>query len=184
MAQALAAQAERMADAVRESLSDPPGGRHDRPWRQSGALRNSVGASPKREVSRKPRSGFGGFAAEGEDVARAIGAEMAAALRDGSAPDDAGDAMPHAIQASATMPGAGMALLGLGAAAALGWALSRPSSTPNLPGPTRAPPLMNQPSPDGDESGSPEEGADPVKPAFKPNDAHNPGNDNRNPQEP
>lgn len=46
MARALAAQAERMADAVRHNLSDPPGsGGHDEPWRQTGALHDSVGAT-------------------------------------------------------------------------------------------------------------------------------------------
>ncbi len=40
---------------------------------------------------------------------------------------------------------------------------------------------MNQPSPDGSENGSPEEGADPVKPAFKPDDAHNSRSGDYNP---
>ncbi len=45
MAQALAQQAEHLADAVREGLSDPSGsGEHDRPWLQTGNLRDSIGA--------------------------------------------------------------------------------------------------------------------------------------------
>lgn len=45
MAQALAERAGRLAAAVREELSDPPGSGHDQPWLQSGALRDSVGAT-------------------------------------------------------------------------------------------------------------------------------------------
>lgn len=89
MAQALAAQAERMADAVRQRLSDPPGaGGHDGPWLQAGALRGSVGAH----------------------------------LQD----------LGHIFRSE-------------------------------------------RPDPEGEDEGrSPEGGADPVKPAFKPDDAHNP----------
>jgi len=44
MARALAEQAERLASAVRDELSEPSGaGGHDQPWLQSGALRDSVG---------------------------------------------------------------------------------------------------------------------------------------------
>ena len=51
MARALAEQAARMAARVRDGLSEPPGGGgHDEPWLRSGALRDSVGASPKREA--------------------------------------------------------------------------------------------------------------------------------------
>ncbi len=43
MARALAAQAERVAAAVRDGLSEPSGSAgHDEPWLQSGALRGSV----------------------------------------------------------------------------------------------------------------------------------------------
>ena len=202
MARALAKQAERVAARVRDGLSEPPGAAgHDEPWLQSGALRDSVGAqadglqaavgsSDPAAVPQEmgthtmpPRPFLAPVAAGmGEDVAWAIGAEVAAALRGESGSSGAGDATPGVIQASATMPGAGAALFGLGAAAALGWALSRPSSTPNLPSPTRAPPLMNQPSPDGGKSSSPEDkGTDPVKPNFKLNDAHNPRDNNHNP---
>ena len=45
MARALAAQAERVAGAVRDGLSEPSGSAgHDEPWMQSGALHDSVGA--------------------------------------------------------------------------------------------------------------------------------------------
>jgi hypothetical protein len=39
---ALSAAAERLADDVRAALSTPPGGPHDHPWLQTGALRDSV----------------------------------------------------------------------------------------------------------------------------------------------
>lgn len=43
LARALAAQAERLAEAVRDGLSQPAGaGGHDRPWVRSGALRDSI----------------------------------------------------------------------------------------------------------------------------------------------
>ena len=49
MAEALARQAERMAAAVRDGLSEPAGGPgHDEPWLRSGALRDSVGADADR----------------------------------------------------------------------------------------------------------------------------------------
>ncbi len=45
LARALADQAERLAEAVRDGLSQPAGaGGHDRPWVQSGALRDSIEA--------------------------------------------------------------------------------------------------------------------------------------------
>ena len=51
MARALAEQAQRMAARVRDGLSEPPGAAgHDEPWLQDGALRDSVGTSPKREA--------------------------------------------------------------------------------------------------------------------------------------
>ncbi len=71
MARALAEQADRMAARVREGLSDPPGGGgHDEPWLQSGALRDSVGASPKREA----------FAAEADGLQAAVGSSDPAAV--------------------------------------------------------------------------------------------------------
>lgn len=51
MARAVAERADRMAALVRNGLSEPPGAAgHDEPWLRSGALRGSVGASPKREA--------------------------------------------------------------------------------------------------------------------------------------
>lgn len=40
---ALDAAAARLAAQVRQDLSTPPGGPHDKPWRQSGALQASIG---------------------------------------------------------------------------------------------------------------------------------------------
>jgi phage gpG-like protein len=39
---ALTAQANRLADAIRATLATPPGGPHDHPWRQTGALQSSI----------------------------------------------------------------------------------------------------------------------------------------------
>ena len=38
----LAAQAATLAEAVRANLATPPGGPHDHPWRQTGALQASI----------------------------------------------------------------------------------------------------------------------------------------------
>ncbi len=101
MAQALAEQTERMAARVRDGLSEQPGAAgHDEPWLQSGALRDSVGAQAdglqavvgssdpaavpqEMGTARMPARPFLVPAAAdiGEDVARAVGARMAAALR-------------------------------------------------------------------------------------------------------
>lgn len=101
MARALAEQAARMAASVRDGLSKPSGAaRHDEPWLRSGALRDSVGmeanglqavvgssdpaAVPQemRTVKMPARPFLAPVAAGmGEDVARAIGARVAAALR-------------------------------------------------------------------------------------------------------
>jgi phage gpG-like protein len=40
----LAGQGARVADQVRLALSTPPGGPHDHPWRESGALHDSIGS--------------------------------------------------------------------------------------------------------------------------------------------
>ncbi|WP_158746079.1 hypothetical protein [Acidisphaera sp. L21] len=45
LATVLAAQSNRLAEAVRANLATPPGGPHDRPWRQSGQLQASIAAS-------------------------------------------------------------------------------------------------------------------------------------------
>ena len=102
MARALAEQAERTAARVREDLSGPPGlGGHDQPWVRSGALRDSVGAQAdglqaavgSNDPAAVPqelgtahvpaRPFLAPVAAEmGEEVARAVGAAMARAIRD------------------------------------------------------------------------------------------------------
>lgn len=107
MRSALAEQAERLASAVRDQLSEPPGaGEHDRPWLRSGALRDSVGAqtdgleaaigssdpaaAPQEMGTSRipPRPFLAPIAASmGEGVARSVGAKVAAALR-GEASDD------------------------------------------------------------------------------------------------
>ena len=106
MARALAGQAQRMAARVREGLSAPPGGAgHDEPWLRSGALRDSVeaqanglqavvGSSDPAAVPQElgtahmPARPFlaPAAAAMGEEVARAVGDAVAAALR-GDSPD-------------------------------------------------------------------------------------------------
>lgn len=100
MQSALARQAERMAAAVRDGLSQPPGsGAHDRPWQQSGALRDSVGvvadgleavvgssdpaAAPQEmgTIKMAARPFLAPVAADkGEEIARGIGRAVAAVL--------------------------------------------------------------------------------------------------------
>ena len=112
MARALAEQAERMASRVRDGLSEPPGAAgHDEPWLQSGALRNSVGAQadglqavagssdpaavPQEigTVHMPARPFLAPVAAEmGEEVARVVGARVAAALRGEEEKDQAAGA--------------------------------------------------------------------------------------------
>ncbi len=107
MAKALAEEAERLAQAVRDGLSTPPGaGEHDKPWARTGALRDSVeaqadglqatigssdpAAAPQEMgTSRIPPRPFLApvAAANGEDTARAIGAAMADAIRGGAVND-------------------------------------------------------------------------------------------------
>jgi hypothetical protein len=100
MARALAEQAERLAQAVRDGLSDAPGaGAHDRPWAPAGALHDSVGAqvdglqavvgssdpaaAPQEmgTATIPPRPVLAPVAAQrGEEIARVVGAATAAAL--------------------------------------------------------------------------------------------------------
>ena len=109
MAKALAEQTERMAARVREGLSEPPDtAGHDEPWLRSGALRDSVGAQAdglqavvgssdsaavpqELGTARMPARPFLApvAAGMGEEVARAVGASVAAALR-GDSPDAGG----------------------------------------------------------------------------------------------
>lgn len=108
MARALAEQAERLAAAVREDLSEPSGtGGHDQPWLQSGALRDSVGvqagglqaavgsdnpAAVPQEMgtSTMPARPFLApvAAGMGEEVTRSIANAVVAALK-GEPPEDA-----------------------------------------------------------------------------------------------
>lgn len=101
MSRALAEQAERVAEAVRDGLSDPPGGgEHDRPWLRSGNLRNSIGAQAdglnavigssdpaaapqEMGTSKMPARPFLApvAASMGEEVARAVGEAVASAMR-------------------------------------------------------------------------------------------------------
>lgn len=105
---ALAAAAERLAAAVRDGLSTPPGGSHERPWKRTGGLAASVGVSAEGDQavvgSSHPAAvpqecGTGAMpprpflapaaVAIGGELARSIGAAVAEALRDGAASDSA-----------------------------------------------------------------------------------------------
>lgn len=106
MARALADQAERIAEAVREGLSNPPGGgEHDRPWLRSGSLRDSIGAqsdglnaavgssdpaaAPQEMGTSRmsPRPFLAPVAASmGEEVAQGVAGAVVAALK-GEEPD-------------------------------------------------------------------------------------------------
>lgn len=100
MARALSDSAERLAESVREGLSQSPGGAHDRPWAQTGALRDSIGAqsngleaivgsndpaaAPQEMGTRTlpPRPFLAPVAsAQGEALAKSIGDSVADALR-------------------------------------------------------------------------------------------------------
>jgi hypothetical protein len=99
-AAALAGAAETIADAVREALSHPPGGEHAFPWRQTGALADSIAVAadgdaaivgstdavaPDQEYGTAtipPRPFLAPIAAEHVDAAaERVGAAIAEALR-------------------------------------------------------------------------------------------------------
>lgn len=102
MARALAAEAELLAETVRQSLSEPPGtGDHDQPWARTGALRDSIAAQAEgleavvgssdpaaapqeMGTSRIPPRPFlaPAASAHGAEIAERIGGAVAAALRD------------------------------------------------------------------------------------------------------
>ena len=123
MAQTLAEQAERMAARVRDGLSEPPGAAgHDEPWLQSGALRNSVGARAdglqavvgssdpaavpqEMGTAHMPARPFlvPVAAGMGEEVARAVGAAVAAALR-GDSEDGFDPSGVHLVSESGKHP--------------------------------------------------------------------------------
>jgi len=96
----LAGQGQQLGDQIRSSLSAPPGGPHDHPWLQSGALRDSIGAEAEGDtavvgstspiallqehgtVTMPPRPTFGPLAAEhGEAIAQTIAHALATAIR-------------------------------------------------------------------------------------------------------
>lgn len=124
MSRALADQAEGLAEAVRDGLSNTPGSaEHDRPWLRSGELRESVGsqtdglqavvgtsdpaAAPQEMGTSKmeARPFLAPVAAGmGEQIARAIGEKVAAALRDGSESiSGAADSLDVPANATATV---------------------------------------------------------------------------------
>lgn len=174
MTRALAEQAERMADAARAGLSEPAGSAdHDRPWLRTGALRDSVssdvdglqavvGSSDQAAVAQEigtsrmqPRPFLAPIASSmGEDVARLIGARVAAALR-GEGFSDAGssDSAPGIVQVSTAGTDTGLALLGLGLAT-LGYFALRGEVTPRSR-PFTHPPILHHSTSDED----PTEGA-------------------------
>ena len=101
MATTLAAEAERLAQSVRDGLATPPGaGDHERPWARTGALHDSIAATsegleanvgsndpaaaPQEMGTSKlpPRPFLAPVAAQlSAEVADAIGARVSAALR-------------------------------------------------------------------------------------------------------
>jgi len=97
---ALAAAAETIAGQVREALSHPPGADHRFPWRQTGALADSIGVSAEADealvgsssevalyqelgtATVPPRPFFAAIAAtEAEAAAASVGAAVADAIR-------------------------------------------------------------------------------------------------------
>ncbi len=119
-----------LAEGVRARLSVEPGGGHDAPWLESGALRNSIGVAVEGDadgaratvgssdpaavpqemgtVHMRARPFLGPTAGEmGEEVARVVGAVVAAGLRGeevGSGVGDGGNGggEPGIMQVSAT----------------------------------------------------------------------------------
>lgn len=105
IAQTLAEQAQHLAEAVQECLSEPHGaGSHDTPWVRTGALRDSISATAEglqaavgsndpaaapqeMGTTRLPPRPFlaPAAAAQGETIARTIGDKLAATLRGNSA---------------------------------------------------------------------------------------------------
>jgi phage gpG-like protein len=104
-ARALADEAERLAQTVRDSLGEPQGSdSHDTPWVRTGALRDSIAATAEgldaavgsndpaaapqeMGTTRLPPRPFlaPAAAAQGETIARTIGDKLAATLRGNSA---------------------------------------------------------------------------------------------------
>jgi len=198
MAQALAAQAERVADAVRQRLSETPGtGGHDEPWRQSGALRDSVGAEadglqavvgssdpaavpqemgtahmPPRPFLAPTGAGMG------QEVARGVAEAVVAALK--GEPEEGAVILAGVSTSGQThsVPYDPLGVFVPGSPENEDWTHGTIQRLRDLGH------IFHSEGQDGegqDEGRPPEKGADPVKPTFKPNDAHNPRNQNHNP---
>lgn len=163
MARALAEQAARMAERVREGLSEQPGAAgHDEPWLRSGALRDSVGAEAdglqamvgssdpaagpqEMGTAHMPARPFLApvAAGMGEEVARVVGAQMAAALR-GEEPvaAEGAPADSEIVQVSADgidLPRAAGAALVLGAIALYLRQQQEEAARRAMPGPAATP---------------------------------------------
>lgn len=201
MAQALAEQADRMAKAVRDGLSEPSGSAgHDEPWLRSGALRDSVGAEadglqaavgssdpaavpqeigtahmPPRPFLAPTGAGMG------EEVARGIAEAVVTVLK--GEPEEGAVILAGASTSGQThnvpYDPLGVFVPGL-----------RENEDRTHETLRRFQELGRIFRSEGeDEDRSPEDkSADPVKPAFKPSDAHNPRrrayNRNKDPEPP
>lgn len=164
MARALAEQASRIAARVQDGLSEPPGAAgHDEPWLQSGTLRNSVGAQAdglqavvgssdpaavpqELGTAKMPARPFLApvAAGMGEEVARAVGARVAAALRGEEEPvaAEGAPAGSEIVQVSADgmdLPRAGGAVLVLGAIALYLRQQQEEAAKRAMPGPAATP---------------------------------------------
>ncbi len=200
MAQALAAQAERVADAVRQRLSETPGtGGHDEPWLQSGALRDSVGAEAdglqaavgssdpaavpqEMGTARMPPRPFLAptGAGMGEEVARGVAEAVVAALKGES--EEGAVILAGASTSGQThsVPYDPLGVFVPGSPENEDWTHETLRRFQELGRVFHS---------EGEEGRSPEDkGADPVKPAFEPSDAHNPRrrayNRNKDPEPP
>ncbi len=197
MARALAEQADRMAARVRDGLSEPPGAAgHDEPWLQSGALRNSVGAqadglqavvgsSDPAAVPQElgtahtpPRPFLAPVVCMGEEAARGVAEAVVAALK--GEPEEGAVILAGASSSGQThsVPYNPLGVFQPGSPENEDWTRNTMRRLQDLGHIFRS---ERQDSEGEDESRSPEEGADPVKPAFKPNEAHNPRSQDHNP---
>ena len=196
MAQALAEQAERMAAKVRDGLSEQSGSAgHDEPWLQSGALQNSVGAQAdglqavvgssdpaavpqELGTAHMPARPFlvPVAAGMGEEVARSVAEAMVAALK--GEPEEGAVILADASSSGQThsVPYNPLGVFQPGSPENEDWTHNTIRRLQDLGHIFRS----ERQDSDG-KDGSPEEGADPVKPAFKPNEAHNPRSQDHNP---
>jgi len=170
-----------LAEGVRARLSVRPGGAHNAPWVESGALRDSIGVSVDGDgltavvgssdpaaapqemgtVRMAARPFLAPAAGEmGEEVARAVGARVAASLAPSSGADEG---VPDVIQASATGTDVEQALL-LGGLGLLLYSLSGRGAGSVRPGVTPSGPAIVHQSP-------PEKGNAPPANLAKPGEA-------------